>query len=88
MSLVFMKHETYSEEPGLGGDFPGREKQGATHASRGWPGMATPGLRAAGTAQRNVFPAASTDGFTAARQIPSQFRLRSMKKLSFTNRAG
>jgi len=63
MSLVFMKHETYSEEPGLGGDFPGREKQ-------------------------DVFPAASTDGFTAARKIPSQFRLRNMKKLSFTNRAG
>ena len=51
-----MKSETYDEAPGLGGDFPGREKQGATHASREWPWMATPGLRAAGTAQRNVFP--------------------------------
>jgi hypothetical protein len=30
-----MKNETHDEEPGLGGDFPGREKQGATHASRG-----------------------------------------------------
>jgi hypothetical protein len=28
--------------------------QGATHASHGWPGMDTPGLREAGTAQRNA----------------------------------
>ncbi len=49
-----MKNETYDEEPGLGGDFPGREKQ-------------------------EVFPAATMDGFTAARKIPSQSRLRSMK---------
>jgi len=28
--------------------------QGATHASHGWPWMDTPGLRAAGTAQRNA----------------------------------
>jgi hypothetical protein len=58
-----MKHGTYHEEPGLGGDFPGREKQ-------------------------DVFPAASTDGFTAARKIPSQSRLRSMKESSFKNYAG
>jgi len=36
--------------------------------------MATPGLRGAGTAQRN--------GFTAARKTPSQFRRRSTKKPS------
>jgi hypothetical protein len=58
-----MKNETYDEEPGLGGDFPGREKQ-------------------------DVFPAASMDGFTAARKIPSQSGRRSMKKFSFTNRLG
>ncbi len=67
-----MKNETYQEEPGLGGNFPGREKHGRdacvarvamgeTHASREWPWMATPGLRGAGTAQRNV-SAASMDG--------------------------
>ena len=28
--------------------------RGATHASHGWPWLATPGLRTAGTAQRNV----------------------------------
>jgi hypothetical protein len=83
-----MKNETDRAAPGLGGDFLGREKQGATHASRGWPWMATLGLRAAGTAQRNVFLAASRDGSTAARKIPSQSRRRSMKKLSFTNIAG
>jgi hypothetical protein len=58
-----MKHETYNEEPGLGGDFPGREKQ-------------------------DVFLADPWDVSTSARKIPSQFRLRNMKKLSFTNRAG
>jgi hypothetical protein len=41
-----MKNEAYDEEPVLGGDFPGREKQ-------------------------EVFPAASKDGFTAARKIPA-----------------
>jgi hypothetical protein len=30
-----MKNESYDEEPGLGGDFSGREKQGATRAPRG-----------------------------------------------------
>jgi len=35
---------------------------GATHASRGWPWMATQGLREAGTAQRN--------GFTAFPEMP------------------
>jgi hypothetical protein len=49
-----MKNETYEEEPVLGGDFPGREKQ-------------------------DVFPAASMDGFTAARKIPSQYRRRAWK---------
>jgi hypothetical protein len=58
-----MNQETYHEELGLGGDFPGREKQ-------------------------DVFPAASMDGFTAARKIPSQSRLWSTEKLSFTNNAG
>jgi hypothetical protein len=58
-----MKDETYYEEPILGGDFPGREKQ-------------------------DVFPAASMDGFTAARKIPSQYRRRSMNKLGFMNNAG
>jgi len=74
-----MKHNTDHEAPGLEGDFPGREKQdvfpaaskGATHASHGWPWMATQGLRVAGTAQRN--------GFTAARKIPFQTRRRSTK---------
>jgi hypothetical protein len=56
-----MKYEKYYEEPGLRGDFPGREKQ-------------------------NVFPAASRDGFTAARKIPSQSRRRRMKKLPFTDK--
>ena len=37
---------------------------GATHASRGRPWMAAPGLREAGTAQRN--------GFTAVRKAPPQ----------------
>ena len=32
------KNDTGYEEPDLEGDFPEREKQGATHASRGWPG--------------------------------------------------
>jgi hypothetical protein len=58
-----MKHETYHEETGLGGDFPGREKQ-------------------------DVFLAAPKEGFTAAREIPSQFRRRSTKKLSFVNNVG
>src|SRR5580704_17939020 len=31
----------------------GRRHEGATHASREWPWIATPGLRGAGTAQRN-----------------------------------
>jgi hypothetical protein len=53
-----MKNETYDEEPGFGGDFPGREKQ-------------------------DVFPAASMDGFTAARKIPSQSRR--VRKFCFTN---
>ena len=30
-----MKHNTDPEASGLEGDFPGREKQGETHASRG-----------------------------------------------------
>src|SRR5882757_11228949 len=34
-------------------------------------GLVTPGLSAAGTAQRNVFPAAPKDGFTAVRKIPT-----------------
>jgi hypothetical protein len=41
-----------------------------------------------GREKQDVFPAASRDGFTAARKIPSQSRLHSMKKLSFTNNAG
>jgi murein DD-endopeptidase MepM/ murein hydrolase activator NlpD len=44
-----MKNETYDEEPGSGGDFPGREKRGATHASRGrpgWPNLAVCALLA------------------------------------------
>jgi hypothetical protein len=32
----------------------GRRREGATHASHGWPWMATQGLRGAGTAQRNA----------------------------------
>jgi hypothetical protein len=51
-----MKDEGQHEAPGLGGDFPGREKQ-------------------------DVFPAASTDGFTAARKIPSQSRRRGLNFL-------
>ena len=40
-----MKNETYDEEPGLGGDFPGREKHGrdacvARGAMDGHPGLA------------------------------------------------
>jgi hypothetical protein len=70
------------------GVFRGVKNMGATHASRGWPWMATPGLRAAGTAQRNVFPAASRDGFTAARKIPSQSRRRTMEKYFFRNNTG
>ena len=58
-----MKHETYHEEPGLGGYFPGREKQ-------------------------DVFLAAPRDGFTAAREMPSQSRRRSTKTLSFMNNVG
>ena len=42
---LFIKNHTCNEEPGLEGDFPGREKQ-------------------------DVFPAASRDGFTAARKVP------------------
>ena len=83
-----MKNDTCHEEPGLEGDFPGREKHGRDACVARVARMATPGLRAAGTAQRNVFPAASTDGFTAARKLPSQSRLRSMKKLPFANNAG
>jgi hypothetical protein len=64
------------KKAGLDGYFPEREKQdvipaasrGATHASRGWPWMATPGLREAGIAKRN--------GFTAVRKIPVQSGLR------------
>jgi hypothetical protein len=41
-----MQNKIYDKEPGLGGDFPGREKQGATHASRGWPGKSPPNLGA------------------------------------------
>ena len=42
-----MKHETYHEEPGLGGYFPGREKQGCfSRSPQGWvdggPGNALP----------------------------------------------
>ena len=58
-----MKHETYHEEPGLGGYFPGREKQ-------------------------DVFLAAPRDGFTVAREMPSQSRRRSTKKRSFMNSMG
>jgi len=47
--------------------------------------MATQGLRAAGTAQRNVFPAASREGLTAARKIPFQSRRRRIKQLPFMN---
>jgi hypothetical protein len=36
-----MKHETYREEPGLGGYFPGREKQG--RFSRSPTGLRRPG---------------------------------------------
>jgi hypothetical protein len=50
--------------------------------SRDWEGIFR------GVKNMDVFPAASRDGFTAARKIPSQFRLRSMKKLSVTNKAG
>ena len=58
-----MEHETCHEEPGLGGYFPGREKQ-------------------------DVFLAAPKDGLTAVREMPSQFRRRSTKKLSFMNNVG
>jgi hypothetical protein len=50
--------------------------------SRDWEGIFR------GVKNTDVFPAASMDGFTAARKIPSQFRRRSMKKLSLTNTAG
>ena len=62
------------EEGGVGvRRFPERAKQEvlpaapmrATHASRGWPWMATPGLRGAGTAQPN--------GFTAVRKTPDPY---------------
>jgi hypothetical protein len=36
-----------------------------------------------GVKNMDVFPAASMDGFTAARKIPSQSRRRGMKVLSF-----
>jgi hypothetical protein len=58
-----MQHDTYHEETGLSGYFPGREKQ-------------------------DVFPAAPMDGLTAARKIPAQSRLRSIKTLSFMNNPG
>jgi hypothetical protein len=53
---------------------------GATHASRGWPGTDTQGLREAGTAQRN--------GFTAVRKMPCFARPSYEKKCqSFANSA-
>jgi len=43
-----------SNDAGLGACLTnGRRHEGATHASHEWPGMATQGLRGAGTAQRN-----------------------------------
>ena len=52
-----MKHETYHEEPGLGGYFPGREKQGSAHrAERDLPdGKSLGFLRAAGCRKRRKF---------------------------------
>jgi hypothetical protein len=45
-----MKNETYDEEPGLGGDFPGREKQDVFPAASGMdlrrPGKSPPNLGA------------------------------------------
>ena len=46
--------------------FPAASK-GRTHAFDGWPWKVTPGLRDAGTAQRN--------GFTAARDVSSGSRV-------------
>jgi hypothetical protein len=44
--------------------------------SRDWKGIFR------GVKNMDVFPAASMDGFTAARKIPFQFRRRSMNELS------
>jgi hypothetical protein len=67
-----MKNATYREGPGLGEDSSDPKKAwDAAHASPGGPWKGAPGLRGAGTAQRNV--------------LPSRSRRRSMKKSSFTN---
>jgi hypothetical protein len=50
--------------------------------SRGWEGIFR------GVKNMDVFPAASMDGFTAARKIPSQSRLRCRVKSSLTSNAG
>ena len=49
--------------------------------SRDWEGIFR------GVENMDVFPAASMDGFTAARKIPSQSRLRSVKEPSSANNA-
>jgi hypothetical protein len=41
-----------------------------------------------GREKQDVFPAASRDGFTAARKIPSQSRRRNTKELCFADNAG
>ncbi|HMK87247.1 MAG TPA: hypothetical protein VK437_14900 [Steroidobacteraceae bacterium] len=41
-----------------------------------------------GREKQDVFPAASKDGFTAARKIPFQSRRPGIKKLSFMNNRG
>jgi len=41
-----------------------------------------------GREKQDVFPAASMDGFTAARKIPFSTRRRSIEKLAVMNSAG
>jgi hypothetical protein len=80
-----MKHDTEQEESGLEGDFPGREKHGRDACVARVAMDGHPGLARSRTAQRNVFPAASTDGFTAVWKMPIQSSLRARKSRLFMN---
>jgi len=51
-----------------------RVTRGETHASREWPWMVTPGLRGAGTAQRNGHP-----GLARSRDCAAQCFSRSLR---------